>query len=260
MKAQSLHTNNLTLGYRQGGLTTTLHTELNFTFQPGELIAIVGNNGTGKSTLLKTISGLLPPLAGQVLFGEKDIHNILSSERAQLLSLVLTQMPSGQLTGNDLVAIGRYPWTGWTGRLNDGDYQLMQQALEVTQSFHFAHKKVHQLSDGQRQRLMIARALAQDTPVILMDEPTSHLDPSGRMAVMEILHELSTNHGKTILLVTHEVELALQFADRMLILSNELPPVYDVPQALIQSGALAERFASDNMVFDAETARFKRKQ
>ena len=224
---------------------------------PGELVCLLGPNGAGKSTLLRTLAGLQPPLSGRLALGAADLAALSPSERARQLSIVLTERGAGGgLTGLELVRLGRHPHTGWLGRLTAHDEARVQAALVATDTVALAPRPVDELSDGERQKMLLARALAQDTPVVLLDEPTAHLDLPNRVALMRLLHRLARQTGKAILLSTHELDLALQAADRVWLLPAQGDLRTGTPEDLVLSGAFAAAFAREGLAFDAGTGTF----
>ena len=201
----------------------------------GELTCLVGRNGTGKSTFLRTIAGLQAPLAGKILFqnqGDRlldsslnhepvpvDLEKLSPTQRAKLISIVLTQRPDvQQLTVREMVGMGRSPYTGFFGTLSDDDRQVVADSLEQVGMTALADSYIHTLSDGECQKVMIAKALAQQTPVIILDEPTAFLDYPSRVELMQMLRQMAKEMDKTIVLSTHDIELALQYADRFLVM------------------------------------------
>ncbi|MFD2786718.1 ABC transporter ATP-binding protein [Hymenobacter rubripertinctus] len=225
---------------------------------PGELVCLLGPNGAGKSTLLRTLAGLQPPLGGQLRLGDQELATLNAPARARQLSVVLTdRVDGGNLTGHELVRLGRHPHTGWLGSLSAHDEAQVQAALAATGTAGLAHRPVGELSDGERQKILLARALAQDTPLILLDEPTAHLDLPNRVALMRLLHRLARQTGKAILLSTHELDLALQAADRVWLLSAEDALRTGTPEDLVLSGAFAAAFAREGLAFNPATGTFE---
>jgi len=247
---------NLTIGYSTRKRALVISEDLNFSINEGELVALVGANGVGKSTLLRTMAGIQPPLAGEIILNNRSLSHYNTMELAQQLSVVLTEAPASKnLTVLELISLGRQPYTNWMGRLSSEDRDAITHALTVTETEHLAHRKCFELSDGQLQRVTIARALAQDTPVILLDEPTTHLDIYHRAYVLKLLKKLSHEAGKAIFFSTHEIDLAIQLSDKMLILSEEKNH-FDTPAALIDSGYFETLFPKDTIDFDPKTKRF----
>lgn len=224
---------------------------------PGELVCLLGPNGAGKSTLLRTLAGLQPPLGGQLAVSGQQLAALSAPERARQLSIVLTdRIDAGNLTVRELVRLGRHPHTGWLGGLSAHDEAQVQAALEATGTAAFAPRLVNELSDGERQKVLLARALAQDTPVVLLDEPTAHLDLPNRVALMRLLHRLARQTGKAILLSTHELDLALQAADRVWLLPATGALRTGTPEDLVLSGDFAAAFVHEGLAFDAATGTF----
>ncbi|HET9505892.1 MAG TPA: ABC transporter ATP-binding protein [Hymenobacter sp.] len=247
----------LTIGYPAARPPKPVAGPLDFTLHPGELVALLGPNGAGKSTLLRTLAGLQAPLAGRLTIQEKDLATLGPAERARLLSIVLTdRVEAGGLTALELIRLGRHPHTGWLGGLSAHDEAQVHAALATTGTTAFATRRVAELSDGERQKVLLARALAQDTPVILLDEPTAHLDLPNRVALLRLLHRLARDTQKAILLSTHELDLALQAADRLALLTAEGALHLGTPEDLVLDGTFAAAFAREGLTFDAATGTF----
>ena len=251
-----LETLNLTIGYKSKKGTLVIAENLNLNLNSGKLISLIGANGIGKSTLLRTITGIQPPLAGNVLLNNRDINSYKSLDLAQNLSLVLTEkLPPSNLSVFELVALGRQPYTNWIDTLTQMDIDKIQQALELTQIEHLAQKKHYEISDGQLQKVLIARALAQDTPLIILDEPTTHLDLLHKVSLFKLLKKLTEETQKCILFSTHDIDLAIQLSDEMIIMTPELI-VQDEPCHLISNGSFATLFKDEHITFDAEKGKF----
>jgi iron complex transport system ATP-binding protein len=252
-----LAAHNLTIGYPAARAQKPIAGPLNFALNPGELVALLGPNGAGKSTLLRTLAGLQAPLAGRLVLADKDLATVSAAERARLLSIVLTdRVEAGGLTVLELVRLGRHPHTSWLGGLSAHDEERVQAALTATGTTAFAPRRVAELSDGERQKVLLARALAQDTPVILLDEPTAHLDLPNRVALLRLLHKLARDTNKAILLSTHELDLALQAADRLALLTADGVLHLGTPEDLVLDGTFAAAFARERLAFDAATGTF----
>jgi iron complex transport system ATP-binding protein len=246
----------LSIGYRKGKSVNKVQTNLNLSATEGSLVAILGPNGCGKSTLLRTLAGILDPLEGTVQVQHKPLHTLSLEERAKQMSLVLTDaIQVVYMTVRDLVAMGRHPYTTLFGHLTDHDKTCVDKALEAVHMTAFDHRYVQELSDGERQRVMIAKALAQDTPLVLLDEPTSHLDLPNRIETILLLRELTNTWGKTVLLSTHEIDLALRLADSIWLMDPSGGVTVGTPAALMQSGRIQAVFHSENFGFEAETGR-----
>src|SRR5258708_1884749 len=182
----------------------------------GQLICLLGPNGSGKSTLLSTFAGLQPPLGGRIKITGADAHKLKPAQLAKKISLVLTDsVKNSNLTAYSLVALGRYPYSNWLGILSEADKDIITRAIEAAQIGSLLNRKVATLSDGESQKVMLARALAQDTPLMMLDEPTAHLDLPSRIQLMRLLHQLARQTNKGILVSTHELDLALQVADQV---------------------------------------------
>jgi iron complex transport system ATP-binding protein len=251
-----LKTSNLNIGYKTKKATMTIAENLNLNLASGKLISLIGANGIGKSTLLRTITGIQQPLSGNVFLNDKNINTYNSLELAQNLSVVLTEkLPPSNLSVFELVALGRQPYTNWIGTLNSTDIQKVQQAMQLTQIEHLSAKKHYEISDGQLQKVLIARALAQDTPLIILDEPTTHLDLLHKVSLFKLLKKLTDETQKCILFSTHDIDLAIQLSDEMIIMTPETV-VQDQPCNLISNGSFATLFKDEHIVFDAGKGKF----
>ena len=230
---------------------------MNFALQQGELSAVVGVNGIGKSTLLRTLGKVQPKLSGSIVLGNKDLKNYSTMELASTISVVLTEpLASKNLTVLELIALGRQPYTNWIGKLSDTDKSKIQEAISVVDLDKLKNKKCYELSDGQLQRVMIARALTQDTSIILLDEPTSHLDLHHKVQILKLLKSIAHKTRKTILFTSHEIEMAIQLCDKILIMNNESHE-FGEPCELIQNQSFERLFPKDTVKFDPKTGSFK---
>lgn len=251
-----LETSNLSIGYKSKKATVVIAENLNLNLTSGKLISLIGANGIGKSTLLRTITGIQDPLSGNVFLNDKNINSYKPLDLSQNLSLVLTEkLPPSNLSVFELVALGRQPYTNWIGTLTQTDIEKVQEALELTQIEHLAQKKHFEISDGQLQKVLIARALAQDTPLIILDEPTTHLDLLHKVSLFKLLKKLTQETQKCILFSTHDIDLAIQLSDEMIIMTPELI-VQDEPCNLISKGSFATLFKDEHIIFDAEKGKF----
>ena len=252
LKAESL-----SIGYRSKQETHIISTDINFEINKGELVAVIGVNGVGKSTLLRSLSGVQEPLSGKVKIMGTELSKISSIEQASLISLVLTSQPiSKNLSVFELIALGRQPHTNWIGRLSKNDLRHIKKASELVDISSLEQKKCYELSDGQLQKVLIARALAQDTPLVILDEPTTHLDLYHKAYVIKLLKKLSEKTGKAIVFASHEINLAIQLCDRI-ILMKEKEVIAGRPAGLIESGAFTQIFPPDLIVFDQASSSFK---
>ena len=251
-----LSTNNLSIGYKTKNATNLIAKNLNLNLRKGKLIALIGANGIGKSTLLKTITGIQKTLSGTVLLNGTDIHKLDPLLLAQNLSVVLTEkLPPSNLTVFELIALGRQPYTNWIGKLTANDLDKVNEAMELTQISHLADKKHYEISDGQLQKVLIARALAQDTPLIILDEPTTHLDLLHKVSLFKLLKKLTQEAEKCILFSTHDIDMAIQLSDEMIIMTPETV-IQDEPCNFISKGIFGTLFNDDHIVFDQEKGKF----
>jgi len=255
-----LKTDNLTIGYQTKKTKTIIASNITIALKKGELIGLVGGNGIGKSTLLKTLTKVHEPLHGAIIINEKPLQDYSNLELAKTLSLVLTEpIAAKNLTVFELVALGRQPYTNWVGTISDADHTIISNAIIQTNIEELQHKKCFELSDGQLQKVMIARALAQDTDLIILDEPTSHLDMYHKVYILKLLRKLTKETGKTILFSSHEIDLAIQLCDSMIVMSKD-NIASDTPCNLIEKGAFSKLFPEDMIVFDEKTGSFRVKK
>ena len=263
----AISTHQLCIGYTSRSGRRVVHPELDLQLFSGEVTALLGSNGAGKSTLLKTLCGLLPPLHGDIFIQGKPLagfrHGALSTE----VGVVLTERTqTGGISVYDLVSLGRYPHTGFFGTLREEDHAAVRSALETVGIADKAQRHISELSDGERQKAFIAKVLAQECPIILLDEPTAFLDVTSRMETMITLRQLAHREGKAILLSTHDLDTALQMADKLWLqpacpaasLENKenVPPmICGTPDKLVENGALARFFDSPSLRFDPDSRR-----
>lgn len=254
-----LHTDDLRIGYKgKAGSKTVVAEHIDVDLHSGELICLLGPNGSGKSTLIKTLAGVHSMLGGEITLFDESILKLSSKEIAHRLSTVLTdRVTVGNLSVYNLVAFGRSPYTGWLGSLSKNDEEKVRWAIEATGLIDFVNRDISKLSDGELQKVMIARALAQDTSVILLDEPTAHLDLPNRVEIIRLLRKLAHETGKGILLSTHELDLALKAGDRIWLMNNDKALFKGVPEDLVLNGTFEEVFKRDSFDFDIETGSFK---
>lgn len=249
----------LTIGYRQGKRgNKEIHSDLSFSLFKGELTCLLGPNGAGKSTLLRTISGSQKALDGALYLNGKEMTAYREKEIAGLIGLVLTDRTmAGGLTVFELVALGRHPHTGFWGQLKEHDHKVVCEALESVGIADKASHYVSELSDGERQKVMIAKALAQECPVLLLDEPTAFLDVVSRIEIMNLLRELAVKRHKTILLSTHDLEQALLLGDKLWLLSKDNGLLCGTTEDLIFSGSVDRFFSRGKIVFDPMRGSFR---
>lgn len=245
----------LSIGYKK----TAIQENLNLQIQEGELVCLIGPNGCGKSTLLRTLAGLQKPISGEITINNKQTHQLSATEKALLLAIVLTEkIEVDNLTVYDLVFTGRYPHSSWLGNRTELDIEKTQEAINMV---HLAHKQnsfINELSDGEKQRAMIAKALAQDTPLIFLDEPTAHLDLPNRVEIMLLLRRLAKETNKAIVLSTHELDLAIQVCDQLWLM-NEQGIETGVPSDSEIKTHIQATFACDALEINPTTGSFKLK-
>ncbi|PKP52909.1 MAG: iron ABC transporter ATP-binding protein [Bacteroidetes bacterium HGW-Bacteroidetes-1] len=259
MKQPFIELRDIEIGYRgSGGLPKVLLPPISLQLNEGEFVAIVGPNGTGKSTLLRTMSALLLPVRGEILFMGKKLQNYSLHERALMLSIVLTDHPDDLfLKLEDVVATGRYPYLDFWARLTKNDTEIIEQSIQLCGIDHLKGRTLVSLSDGERQKVMIAKALAQDTPLIILDEPAAFLDYPSKIELMQLLHRLVNTRNKTVLFSSHDLDLVLRSADKMWMISHGKPLVEGVPEQLVLDGTLNEYLDKDDLHFDAALGQFK---
>lgn len=254
-----LLTRSLAVGYRSGRAATTVLAGLDLQLRQGELVSLLGSNGVGKSTLLRTLTGAQPPIAGEVIIGGKPVSKIPAKELARLLGIVYTDRTlAGALTVEELVSLGRQPYTGFFGRLSPDDRAEVSRAMDLAGISHKRADYIASLSDGERQKAMIAKALAQQTPIIIMDEPTAFLDAASRLETMALLHSLTADEGKAILLSTHDIAPALDLSDRVWMVRPDGSVKCGTPAALAADpDGLPALFEGRNVRFDPAASDFK---
>jgi len=252
-----LTTQHLSIGYSKKGKTDIIQSGLDLELRAGELVCLIGPNGSGKTTLLRTLTGLQKSLEGKTLIDGKNITLIKQHEKALMLALVLTErVDIENTTVYNLVSLGRHPHSDWWGNVTDEEDTIIRDAIGMVHMDHKMHQNINELSDGERQRAMIAKALAQDTPIIMLDEPTAHLDLPNRVEIMLLLHRLAHKTQKAILLSTHELDLALQAADRIWLISTDYGVECGVPEDLVFNGSFNRAFQSNSYFFNAANGNF----
>ena len=260
-----LETHGLEAGYgSRSNKPVLIAGPLSVAIHAGQMICLLGPNGAGKSTLLRTLSGLQPSLGGSIDLMEdaggqshRSGHRLHPAQLAKKISLVLTDsVRYSNLTVYSLVALGRYPYSGWLGTLNDEDRRMIQWAMQMTGIEAYSNRRIGTLSDGENQKVMLARALAQDTPLMMLDEPTAHLDLPSRIQIMQLLHKMARQTQKGILLSTHELDLALQVADEVWLLQAGGRLDKGVPEDLVLNGTFEAVFDKEGILFDKRTGTF----
>ena len=246
--------NGLSIGYGK----KVVASNINASIHKGELTCLLGANGVGKSTLLKTLSGFLGKLEGEISIVGKEMDSYTPKELSTTLGVVLTdKCEIRNMSVREIVGMGRSPYTNFWGALSKDDYGIVDEAIEMIGISHLKERMVHTLSDGERQKTMIAKSLAQQTPIIILDEPTAFLDFPSKVEIMQLLHKLTREAGKTIFLSTHDMELALQIADKVWIMDRKYGFAIGTPEDLAISGALSDFFTRKGIAFDYETGLFK---
>ncbi|GAA4838789.1 ABC transporter ATP-binding protein [Algivirga pacifica] len=226
-------------------------TFLPFEIPQGAFICMIGPNGAGKSTLLRSITGVQPLLEGKILLNQAPLHTYTPKKLAQSISMVLTDAVAvGNMKALEVLAMGRYPYTSWWGTLKEKDHQVIDKVVEQLHLSDLIHKPFYALSDGQRQKVMLGRALVQDTPLIILDEPTAHLDMLNRIELVRLLRKVVKEYNKTVLLTTHELELALQSADYLWLVAGGEQNHFGQVEELVGSGLLERYFTSEGVCFD----------
>ena len=252
-----LKTEDLSIGYTSKKVKTIIASNINIELYKGELIGLIGANGIGKSTLLRTLTNVQNSLNGSILINNKAISKYDSLDLAKAMSLVLTeQVSSKNLSVLELVALGRQPYTNWVGNLSIQDMAIVNKALNQTNIENLKHKRCFELSDGQLQKVMIARALAQDTDLVILDEPTTHLDMYHKAYILKLLQKLAKETNKTILFSSHEIDLAIQLCDKLVVMTKD-HVVSDEPCNLITKGVFENLFPKDLIAFDEHTGSFR---
>lgn len=254
---------NLTIGYRSKHQLRAVASSMNASLQSDELTCLIGANGIGKSTLLRTLAGFQPPLDGEILIQDKALSSYSSQELAKEIGVVLTsRTDTPQLTVEEIIGIGRSPYTGFWGSLSSTDKQIVADAIQQVGIQQLAHRNINELSDGERQKVMIAKALAQQTQIIILDEPTAFLDFPSKVEVLQMLRRLAHEEHKTILLSTHDVELALQLADTLWLMEADTLSTgsylsIGMPKELAANGSLSRFIERDGIRFNQKSLRIE---
>ncbi len=255
---RTIEIQSLAIGYPGSKGVKVVAENINASINEGELTCLLGANGIGKSTLLRTLSAFQPKLSGHIRIQGKELEEYTDSDLSHIIGVVLTdRIDIRNMTAEELIGLGRSPYTGFWGGLNKEDKQIVQQSIAQIHIEDLAHRMVHTLSDGERQKVMIAKALAQETPIIFLDEPTAFLDFPSKVEIMQLLHRLSRDTRKTIFLSTHDLELALQIADKLWVMDKTHGLTVGTPEDLSLNGDLSTFFARKGITFDMETGLFR---
>ena len=275
MNNETIQLRNLSIGYQTRHGVKTVAEGISGSILSGQLTCLLGPNGVGKSTLLRTLSAFQPKIGGEVLFSRSEeggvwseISTITDKELSKLIGVVLTEKPDVRnMTVRELVSLGRSPYTGFWGTYSKDDLRVVDESIALVGIEALSQRMVHTLSDGERQKVMIAKALAQQTPVIFLDEPTAFLDYPSKVEMLQLLRRISREAEKTIFLSTHDVELALQLADTIWLMTNtrgvrseECGVKIGSPRELAESGELSRFIERKDIVFDKETLSIKVKK
>ncbi len=259
MTESILYTDRLSIGYPMRREAPVVVAEnISVGLKAGEFVCLLGPNGAGKSTLMRTLAGMQPGLNGRIHLNNQDLATYSAKALARQLSVVLTEpINAGMLTGWDLVALGRHPYTNWSGNLSAVDETAIEQAILAVGASQLAHRHVNTLSDGERQKIMIARALAQEPAVMLLDEPTAFLDLPRRVETMHILRQLARKTQRAVLLSTHDLDLALRNADIIWLMPQGGTLQVGTPEELVLNGSFEAAFQADGVQFDPHSGSFK---
>lgn len=245
---------NVGIGYQTKHGIRTVAVGINGAIHSGALTCLLGANGVGKSTLLRTLSAFQPKTAGEILIEGRELSSFTDKELSRRIGVVLTEKPDVRnMSVRELVSLGRSPYTGFWGTYSKEDLQIVDEAIALVNIEDLSRRMVHTLSDGERQKVMIAKALAQQTPVIYLDEPTAFLDYPSKVEVLQLLRHISRQAGKIIFLSTHDVELALQLADTIWLMTRGEKIAIGSPQQLAEDGILSRFIEREGIVFDRET-------
>ncbi len=252
-----LQTKDLSIGYQTKKGKLVLTNNLNLSLIEGELVCLMGKNGIGKSTLLRTLTKVQDELSGKILIKNKVLQHYKPEELAKTISVVLTErIPQNNLTVYELIALGRQPYTNWIGTLSKADKAQINFAIKQTGLEDLIDKRCDELSDGQMQRVMICRALSQNTDIIILDEPTAHLDIQHKIEMFKLLESLAHNLQKTILISTHEIQFGIQMADKLWLMTDK-GILQGTPKYLIENDQINDLFDTNYVHFDKDSMQFE---
>lgn len=257
-RKETIRVENLVTGYSDKHKKIAITDGINSSLYSGELTCFLGPNGAGKSTLLKTLSGFIPALSGDILIEGKNIREYTDSELAKVIGVVLTERINlNNMSVYELAAMGRSPYTGFWGHLSSHDKDIVDESISLVKIDSLRNRMVNTLSDGERQKVMIAKALAQETPIIFLDEPTAFLDYPSKVEIMQLLQNLSRLKQKTVFLSTHDLELALQIADKIWLIDKQYGIRTGTPEDLSAQGLMEKYFEREGIVFDQDSGLFR---
>tara|TARA_B100000767_G_scaffold275599_1_gene313623 strand:+ start:5431 stop:6201 length:771 start_codon:yes stop_codon:yes gene_type:complete len=248
--------NKLTTGYAKNGVLKEISTELQLEIKKGSLVGILGSNGTGKSTLIKTLAGFQKPLFGSVQIQGKTVHEMSPKQRAKSISVVLTERQfNGDLIGRELIQLGRQPHTNWRGKQTSEDREIVSQILKQLNIEQLADQMLKTMSDGEVQKILLARALAQQTPIVFLDEPSSHLDLFNKSLLFQEIKKIVKKEMKTVFFSSHDLNTAIQISDQIILLLNNQWE-YGSPDELIEKGVFQNIFPKETILFDPKKKQF----
>lgn len=251
--SDTIKLDSLTIGYKTRDGIRTVAKDINASIISGKLTCLIGTNGIGKSTLLRTLSGFQPRLGGSIVINGSELSGYKPRDLSRVVSVVLTSRPSSvNFTVEEIVALGRTPYTGFWGTLSDKDKAIVDESMKLAGIYHLAKRNAMSLSDGERQKMMIAKALAQQTPVIMLDEPTAFLDYPSKVETMLLLAHLCRDEGKTIFMSSHDLELVIQLADILWVMEQDGTLSVGTPDALADDGTLSRFIERTGIKFDKE--------
>lgn len=251
--SDTIKLDSLTIGYKTRDGIRTVAKDINASIISGKLTCLIGTNGIGKSTLLRTLSGFQPRLGGSIVINGSELSGYKPRDLSRVVSVVLTSRPSSvNFTVEEIVALGRTPYTGFWGTLSDKDKAIVDESMKLAGIYHLAKRNAMSLSDGERQKMMIAKALAQQTPMIMLDEPTAFLDYPSKVETMLLLAHLCRDEGKTIFMSSHDLELVIQLADILWVMEQDGTLSVGTPDALADDGTLSRFIERTGIKFDKE--------
>ncbi|MBP7358967.1 MAG: ABC transporter ATP-binding protein [Prevotella sp.] len=250
---------NLCIGYKNDKTCINIVADnINAKIHSGELTCLLGANGVGKSTLLRTLSGFQPKISGDIFIKDIEINKITDKQLAKTIGVVLTEKPDlSNITAKELVGMGRSPYTDFWGSISEEDNKIIEDAMNTVGIKHLEDRMIQTLSDGERQKVMIAKALSQQTPIIFLDEPTAFLDFPSKIEIMQLLRKLCRDAGKTIFLSTHDLEIALQIADTVWLMNRKKEVSIGTPKQLSENGELSRYVERKGILFDKDTMKIK---
>lgn len=259
MNKETIRLDDLSIGYSiKKHHTKEVASHIQATIRSGELTCLLGENGVGKSTLLRTLSAFQPKLSGHIWLLGREVESYTDRQLSRIISVVLTERCEiRNMTVRDLVGMGRSPYTGFWGRLSPNDWEVVDRSIRLVGIEVLASRMVHTLSDGERQKVMIAKALAQETPIIFLDEPTAFLDYPSKVEIMQLLYRLIQTTEKTIFLSTHDLDLALEIADKIWLMERKQGITAGTPEDLALSGRLKSFFSGRGVVFDDDSGLYR---